>query len=103
MKLKYVAALMFRVLGAVFILFGIAAAIPCAVTRDLSGAIINGAIGVVFGFCLIGFNKMLARLFCKGLDDEPWPNKSLEPTGGDAGGSASRSTPETAGGSAPGR
>lgn len=102
MKLKHVAALMFRVLGAVFILFGIAAAILSAVTKDLSGVIINGSIGFVFGFCLIGFNKMLGRLFCKGLDDDALP-KLLEPTGGDADSSASRSTPETAGGKAPGR
>ena len=74
MKLKYVAALMFRVLGVVFILFGGAGAVVSGVGRDLCGAIVNGSIGFVFGFCLMFFNKKLASLFCRGLDDEPWPN-----------------------------
>ena len=78
MKLKHIAALMFRVLGVVFILFGGAGAILSGVSRDLCGAIINGGIGLVFGFCLIGFNKKLARLFCRGLDDEPWPPMRIE-------------------------
>ena len=54
MKLKHIAALMFRVLGAVFILFGLAGAVSSGVSRDLCGAIVSGAIGFVLGFCLIG-------------------------------------------------
>jgi hypothetical protein len=80
MKLKHVAALMFRVLGVVFILFGGAGAVVSGVGRDLCGALVNGGIGFVFGFCLMFLNKKLASLFCRGLDDEPWPNTALEPT-----------------------
>ena len=78
MKLKHIAALMFRVLGAVFILFGGAGAILSGVSGNLSEAIINGAIGLLIGFFLIGFDKKLARLFCKGLDEEPRPNTAQE-------------------------
>lgn len=70
MKLKHVAALMFRLLGVVFILFGGAGSIVSGIAGDLCGAIVNGGIGFVFGFCLLGFNKKLGRLFSKGLDDE---------------------------------
>ena len=80
MKLKYIAALIFRVLGAVFILFGLAGALSSVVSSQICDAIVSAAIGFVIGFCLIYFDKKLACLFCKGLDDEPWPNTALEPT-----------------------
>ena len=80
MKLKHIAALMFRVLGAVFILFGFAGALSSVVCNQICDAIVSAAIGFVVGFCFIYFDKKLACLFCKGLDDEPWPSTALEPT-----------------------
>ena len=80
MKLKHIAALTFRVLGAVFILFGLAGALSSVVSSQICDAIVSAAIGFVIGLCFICFDKKLASLFCKGLDDEPWPNTALEPT-----------------------
>ena len=80
MKLKHIAALIFRVLGAVFILFGLAGALSSVVSSQICDAIVSAAVGIVIGFCLIYFHKKLASLFCKGLDDEPWPSIALEPT-----------------------
>ena len=69
MKLKHFAALIFRVLGAVFILFGLAGGLSSIVSGQICDAIVSAAIGVVIGFCFICFQKKLASLFCKGLDD----------------------------------
>jgi Na+/H+ antiporter NhaC len=70
MKLKHVAALIFRVAGAFCILLGIGGAVVSLFDRQISDAVINMAIGFVFGFCLICLDKKLAGLFCKGLDDD---------------------------------
>jgi Na+/H+ antiporter NhaC len=70
MKLKNVAALIFRVVGAFCILLGIGGAIVSLFDSQIGDAVINSAIGFVFGFCLIFCDKKLAGLFCKGLDDD---------------------------------
>ena len=70
MKLKSLAALIFRILGAVFILGGIE---PLALIGD-NHAILPLIIEVVFSFVIgygcIYYSKRLAALFCKGLDDD---------------------------------
>jgi hypothetical protein len=70
MKLKSLAALIIRVVGALFILGGIQSLGGIVDTHSIISAIIEVVTSFIIGYCLIYFSKKLAALFCKGLDDD---------------------------------
>ena len=70
MKLKSLAALIIRFVGAFFILGGIQALIVMVDAHSIIGAIFAGVTSFIIGYCLIFYSKKLAALFCKGLDDD---------------------------------
>ena len=69
MKLKNLAALMFRMLGALFILSSIEPLAFIGESHAIIGAIAGTIMSAIIGYCLIVYSKKLAALFCKGLDD----------------------------------
>ena len=70
MKLKSLAALIFRIIGAVFVLSGIFNMVAAVISIRTFDAISGCVILLISGFCFIYFSKKLAGLFCKGLDDD---------------------------------
>jgi hypothetical protein len=70
MKLKSLAALLFRILGASFVLTGLADALSGILDTHKIGAIAAAIGGLVIGSLTICFSKRLADIFCRGLDDE---------------------------------
>ncbi len=70
MKLKSLAALIIRFLGALIMLGGIQALVVMVDTHSIIPAIIEGVISFIIGYGLIYYSKKLAALFCKGLDDD---------------------------------
>jgi hypothetical protein len=70
MKLKNFAALIFRLLGAMGILEGIAEAQLSLFDKESRSSLGNAIGGIVVSLCLIIFSKRLGALFCKGLDDD---------------------------------
>jgi hypothetical protein len=69
-KLKNLAALVVRFAGALIMLGGIQALVPYAEQRNIIYEIIEVAVSLIIGYCLIYYSKKLAALFCKGLDDD---------------------------------
>jgi len=69
MKLNSLAALLFRLLGASFVLNGLADALSGILDTHKIGAIATAIGGLVMGSLLIYFSKKLADIFCRGLDD----------------------------------
>jgi hypothetical protein len=70
MKLKNIAALVFRIIGAWIIFGGFEDAGVSMVEKESSIAIADIILGFIFGICIILFSKKLAGLFCRGLDDD---------------------------------
>ena len=70
MKLKSLAALIIRFVGALFMLGGVQALVVIIDAHSIIGAIIAGVSSFIIGYCLIIYSKKLAALFCKGLDDD---------------------------------
>ncbi len=70
MKLKQLAALLFRMLGALFVLSGFSEALSGILDTQKIGAIAAAFTGLVVGILIIYYSKKLANLFCKGLDDD---------------------------------
>ena len=70
MKLRSLAALLFRFLGAMFVVEG--AGIMMAAVGDHRGVgeICENVVFFILGFCCVLYSKKLARLFCRGLDDD---------------------------------
>jgi len=75
MKLKNLAALLFRMLGALFVLTGFSEALSGILESQKMGAVGAAVSGLLVGILLIYFSKRLAALFCKGLDDDDSANK----------------------------
>lgn len=70
MKLKSLAALIIRLVGALFMLGGIPALVVIVDAHSIVSAVIELITSVIIGCGLIYYSKKLAALFCKGLDDE---------------------------------
>jgi hypothetical protein len=70
MKLRSLAALLFRLIGAMFAVEG--AGVMLAALGDHRGGweICDNVVFFILGFCCIRYSKKLACLFCKGLDDD---------------------------------
>jgi hypothetical protein len=66
MKLKSLAALFFRIVGACGVIDGL---FGLAFRKDV-GSVIVGIFTVLVGCGLIYYSKAIARLFCRGLDDD---------------------------------
>ncbi len=70
MKLKNLAALIFRVLGASYLVMGIAdLAEVFGEGHDLVMGLIGQAGMSLLGYLLIRYSKQLGQLFCRGLED----------------------------------
>ena len=67
MKLRNLAALIFRLLGASFILTGIAEILGAIMDTGSVYAMVGGVSELVIGFLAIFYSKQLAALFCRGL------------------------------------
>lgn len=70
MKLKSLAALIFRILGALFALSGFGEALGETLKNGRIGSIMTAASGLFVGILMIYFSKKLADLFCRGLTDD---------------------------------
>ncbi len=70
MKLKSLAALIFRILGAFFILGGIGGALSAIFEAQAFVPITEGVGSSIVGYFLMFYSRNLARLFCRGLDDD---------------------------------
>jgi len=71
MKLKNLAALIFRIIGALYLLYGFSDLVETiGEAHDLATGIIESAGACILGYGLIRYSKKLAALFCKGLDDD---------------------------------
>jgi len=70
MKIKNIATLIFRIIGAWIIFGGFEDAGVSMVEKESSIAIADVIIGFICGICIILFSRKLARLFCRGLDDD---------------------------------
>ena len=70
MKLKSLAALIFRILGALIMLGGFNALDVLVAGHSIIPSIIEIVTSFIIGYCLIYYSKKLAALFCKGLDDD---------------------------------
>ena len=71
MKLRNLAALLFRILGALFILTGFGDTLSEIVSTGKLSALAVSSSGLLVGILFIAFSKKLAALFCRGLDDDP--------------------------------
>ena len=69
MKLKSLAALIFRLVGALFILSCIQT-LAVVNTQTFMVSMVEIIICICIGYCLIKYSKRLAALFCRGLDDD---------------------------------
>jgi hypothetical protein len=72
MKLKNLAALLFRIFGAGFILDGFANTVLALAEYDYHGfpPIAEFIFSGIIGYLCIIYSKPIASLFCKGLDDD---------------------------------
>ena len=70
MKLKSLAALLFRMLGVSSILTGLNDSVYAISDTHKFAAISAGVSGLLGGVLIIYFSQKLADLFCKGLDDD---------------------------------
>ena len=70
MKLKNLAALIIRFVGALIMVGGLEALVAMAAAKNFIPAVIEGLASFGIGYCLIFYSKKLATLFCKGLDDD---------------------------------
>jgi len=69
MKLKNLATLIFRIIGALFVFGGFGNTVAAVIAVRTGEAIFDGVFMILVGFCFICFSKKLAQLFCKGIDD----------------------------------
>lgn len=67
MKLKNIAALILRIIGAWIILSGLEDADVAFVDKQSEIAIVEVIAGFIFGMSIILFSRKLAGLFCRGL------------------------------------
>ena len=70
MKLRNLAALIFRIIGALFVLTGFSDVTSAIFNSQKAGWIFGAVGGLLIGFLMIYFSKKLAEVFCKGLDDD---------------------------------
>jgi len=70
MKLRSLAALIFRIVGALFVLTGFSDMMSAILDSNKSGWIFGAVGGLLIGFLMIYYSKKLAEIFCKGLDDD---------------------------------
>jgi len=70
MKIKNIAALIFRIIGAWIIFSGFEDAGVAIVDKQIGIAIGEVIAGFFVGVCTILFSKKLAGLFCRGLDND---------------------------------
>ena len=70
MKLKHLAALLLRILGASFVLTGFADALSGIFDTHKMGPVAGAIGGLIIGLLTIYYNKKLADILCKGLDDD---------------------------------
>ena len=70
MKLKNIAALIFRIIGAMFIFSGFIDSVAAIVSRRDFSVFTEDAGLFIFGCCFMIFSKKLARIFCQGLEDD---------------------------------
>ncbi len=70
MKLKQLAALLLRIIGACFVLTGFSDTLSGILDTHRIGAIGAAIGGLLIGILTIYFSKKLAVILCKGLDDD---------------------------------
>jgi len=70
MKLRSLAALIFRIVGALFVLTGFSDVASAIFDSQKAGWIVGAVGGLLVGFLMIYYSKKLAEIFCKGLDDD---------------------------------
>ena len=70
MKLRSLAALIFRILGALFVLTGFGDTLSGVLDTGKLGAIAAAVSGLVIGFLFFYYSQKLAEIFCRGLDDD---------------------------------
>jgi hypothetical protein len=70
MKLRSLAALIFRILGALIMLGGVDAVTALIDGHSVIPSVIEVVFSLLLGWCCIFYSKKLAALFCKGLDDD---------------------------------
>lgn len=70
MKLRNLAALIFRILGASFVLTGLAETTAEIFHYQDMGGIVDALGGLVIGGLTVYYSKKLAQIFCRGLDDD---------------------------------
>ena len=70
MKLKAIATLIFRLIGALLVFGGFGNTVATVIAVRTGEAIFDGIFMLLVGFCFIYFSKKLAQLFCKGIDDD---------------------------------
>ena len=70
MKLKHLAALLLRILGAAFVLTGFTDALSGILDTHRIGAVEAAIGGLIVGSLTIYYSKKLAGILCKGLDDD---------------------------------
>jgi putative Mn2+ efflux pump MntP len=70
MKIKNIATLIFRIIGAWMIYDGFDDAVAAIAYKQSIMAIADIVVGFIIGICIILFSKKLAGLFCRGLDDD---------------------------------
>ena len=70
MKLRSLATLVFRLLGALSIIDGFGLTISAIVDRRGATEICENIGMLILGYCFIQYSKKLAALFCRGLEDD---------------------------------
>jgi hypothetical protein len=70
MKIRNLAALLFRLLGVTFVIEGAGFLASAIGDRHSVGEICENIVFFILGFCCIRYSKKLAQLFCRGLDDD---------------------------------
>jgi len=70
MKLRNLAALIFRIVGALFVLTGFSDVMSAIFDSPKIGWIFGAVGGLLIGFLMTYYSKKLAEIFCRGLDDD---------------------------------
>ncbi|MDR3460665.1 MAG: hypothetical protein P4N60_24815 [Verrucomicrobiae bacterium] len=69
MKLRSLAALIFRFIGLFYIIDSLTFNLVSAITKHDGWQIVNVVLELGLGFCFIRFSKKIAGWFCWGLED----------------------------------
>jgi len=70
MKLRTLAALLFRISGALLLLKGVFDGFDALIYFHNAMRFIESGCFALIGCCVICFSKQLANIFCRGLDDD---------------------------------